>query len=70
MVSQVVTWFVIRIIQTKNSTLVVGEAATVRSDCGMIRFRRETGRIHCPQRRAFSTNDRIANADWSGRFEN
>ena len=24
--------------------------ASVRSDCGMIRFRRETGRIRCPQR--------------------
>ena len=44
--------------------------ASVRADCGVIRFRREAGRILCPQRRAFSTNGRVANPDGSGRSEN
>ena len=32
--------------------------ASVRSDCGMIRFRRETGRIRCPQRVVPSFDER------------
>ena len=43
---------------------------SVRSDMGMIRFRRMAGRIRDDSHPASSTKGRIANADGAGRFEN
>ena len=43
---------------------------SVRSDIGMVRYRRMAGRIRDDSHPASSTKGRIANADGAGRFEN